>query len=142
MNISQITNYDLVNAPILENDDRHSPIIDNVVHQVDYKRCFLNNNGVKKFGYCCENRAMPYPIYIKTTRDLTEQPFYITATGMFEVQPEKFKDATDEEGEEETVEVYILYIDVPWYDEKSERKDPPDNPNNEYGFIFKLDFAY
>lgn len=139
MNISQITNYNLVSAA-----DIDPPYVINIEgkdHTVTYKQYhFPTSAGVKKFGYCCENRAMPYPIYIKTTTDNDrQQEFFITVTGMFEVQPEKFKDITDEESEEETIEVYITDVQVPQFDEDSERRDPPDN---EYGFIFKLDFAY
>lgn len=134
MDISQITNYD--NGTIIQ----HNIVIDGETHlDVDYKQFGQGGNiNVYKFGYCCENRAIQYPIFLSFDGNNTFQKFAIGSTGMFEFQPETFKDADDIEAEEKQVKIKITGFQAPFYDELSEVKDPE---RADQGFIQKVDYA-
>ena len=65
-----------------------------------------------KIGYCCEPKGISYPIFITTTTS-AEQKFEIGKTGMFEVQPEDWKNINVDQEEEETAEVYVTKVSFP-----------------------------
>lgn len=70
--------------------------------------------GVKiiKLGYCCENKGHIYPIFLKINGSY-EAPFYIGKEGIYEMQPESFKDTNNSEAEESTSDVVITEVMVP-----------------------------
>jgi len=131
-NIKQITNFDLVDAPevtrtvIAGGDTGHT-------REVTYKIISQNllGNEITKFGYCVEPKAIQYPIFL--TIDGTEKEFQIGKTGMFEVQPDSYKDVNSEdpeEQEEREYEIFIEEIKVPW------KFDEAGDPYNGYNFTF------
>lgn len=75
-----------------------------------------------KLGYVCEPKGIDYPIYLMSQGTVKE--FYLGKTGMFEIQPETFKDINDEEAQELTHTPQITAIHVP--------RD----------IVFKLDYVY
>jgi hypothetical protein len=123
-NITQITNYDISSAAsttknVLVGGDKGT------IRSVVYKTLPLPTNQVNKFSYCCEVKALQYPIFL--TVNGVEKEFQIGKTGMLEVQPEIWQDDTD-------VIVTVTSIKVPWsFGEVDE---------NYLGFNFKLDFIY
>ena len=90
----------------------------------------LSNLNIIKFGYCCEPVAIPYPIYL--TINGNEQKFEIGKTGMFEVQPEIFKNINNPDAEEEEINITITQVKVPI---RVADGSIPD-------FNFKIDYVY
>lgn len=90
---------------------------------------------IKKFSYCCEPKAIVYPIQIVFQGNGTPQWFQIGKTGMFEAQTEEFKDINDPESEILIIQTPIqaIYIPYQW------RDDPAgENPS---GFNFTLEYV-
>lgn len=134
-NIKQLTNFDIKNAPtitkiVLVGGDLGER------REVEYKIISqtLLRNDITKFGYCCELKAIQYPIFL--TINGIEENFQIGKTGMFELQPETWKNINGSTPEEEyESNVIVTEIKVPW------RFDEIDNENYQ-GYNFKLDFIY
>ena len=110
-NIKQITNYNFTSSPITSfytiTDIPHNITIEGkLINNYPYKRITFNKN-IPKFGYCCEPKALLYPIY------LDNKEFQIGKTGMFEIQPEIWYDMNDDESYEQEMEVTITSIDIP-----------------------------
>jgi len=118
MDISQITNYDSGTEITKEHI-----IIDGIEHAVTYKQYTFPSTPVYKFGYCCENRAINYPIFLEFNNSKNYLEFKIGSTGMFEFQPEVFKDINDD-AEEKNIKINVTAFQAPFNDEKSEVKDP------------------
>jgi len=83
---------------------------------------------INKLGYICEPRGIDYPIAI--TAGSERKLIYIGKTGMFEIMPETFLDANDEEAEEIDCIPQITEIEVP-------KGIPGDVP-----IKFKLDYSF
>lgn len=137
-NIKQITNFDIKDAITTTKNviaggdigyDKHS------YRSVQYKtisQSYLRNT-ISKFGYCCEPKAIQYPIFL--TINGVEKEFQIGKTGMFELQPETWMNVNRDDSEEQEANVIVSEIKVPW------RFDEP-NDENYQGYNFKLDFIY
>ena len=132
-NIKQITNFEAQSLPSgtktvkAGGDQGH-------YKEVTYK-IITFPRGTDKFGYCCEPKAIQYPIWIRTSVDDNIKEYQIGKTGMFEVQPEEWQNVNDPDSEEEILEIFIKEVWVPW--QWNAESDP-----NEYGYNFKLDYAY
>ena len=87
-----------------------------------------SDTPINKLGYVCEPRAFDYPILITTGGETRE--IAIGKTGMYEVQPEVFKDTNVENAEEIEILPKITSIMVP----KGPFGEPP--------VSFKLDYAF
>lgn len=141
-NIKQITNFDISSAQEIREDviaggdigyDKHGGKI-----QMIYKK--INNTylikNINKFGYCCEPKAIQFPIFITFSNNVKKE-FQIGKTGMFEIQPETWRNVNDETmTDEETAIINISEIEVPW------RKVADEVGKNYQGYNFKLDFIY
>lgn len=129
INIAQITNYDLENVSEEKLKTVHIGGDKGSNREVIYKvlPAVYLHFPIHKIGYCCESRAIQYPIFIN------EKEFQIGKTGMFEIQPEELKILNS--SETEPIEVNINSIWVPWYDNSI--KEPESN-----GFKFTFDFMY
>ena len=121
--IKQITNYDL-SSPVTSYYTITTHIRPNVniaggtiKRNVNYAVITFNKD-IPKFGYCCEPKALSYPIFIDN------KEFQIGKTGMFEIQPEEWINVNDEESYEQETNVTIRSLEVP------------------IGFNFKLDYIY
>lgn len=138
-NIKQITNFDIIDTPEITKSviaggdigyDKHG--YKNVIYKIISSA--LLKKDINKFGYCCESKAIQYPIFL--TINGIEKEFQIGKTGMFELQPETWKNVNDEESQEEESNVLVSEIKVPWkWEEEPE-------VNNYQGYNFKLDFIY
>ena len=131
-NVKQITNFDLKNAVSV---NKNVIIGGETYRNVQYKvisQTYLKNN-INKFGYCCEPKAIPYPIFL--TINGTEKEFQIGKTGMFELQPDTWQNINDDSSIEQEINVVVTEIKVPW------RFNEP-NDENYQGYNFKLDFIY
>lgn len=73
----------------------------------------VTGKNILKFGYCCEMKGHIYPIFLKINGSYT-QPIYVGKDGVYEMQPETFKEE-DEQGEiiETTSDIIITEIMVP-----------------------------
>lgn len=137
-NIKQITNFDIKNAITTTKNviaggdigyDKH------VYRAVQYKtisQVYLRNS-ITKFGYCCEPKAIQYPIFL--TINGIEKEFQIGKSGMFELQPEEWTNVNAYDPEDLETNVIVTEIKVPW------RFDEVDDENYQ-GYNFKLDFIY
>lgn len=110
-NISQITNYDLSDA----NEETRAVTIDGNTSNYIYKIItseMLGSDNVFKFGYCInDNYGLYFPIYL--TINNIEKAFYINKdTGIFEFQPEIWKDINKSEEEYKAI-VSLSAISVP-----------------------------
>ena len=131
-NVKQITNFDLKNAVSV---NKNVIIGGETYRNVQYKiisQTYLKNN-INKFGYCCEPKAIPYPIFL--TINGIEKEFQIGKTGMFELQPDTWQNINDDSSIEQEINVIVTEIKVPW------RFNEP-NDENYQGYNFKLDFIY
>ena len=135
-NIKQITNFDIDSYPTEEIDVTVAGM--STPRTVIYK--IIDNGyisqGIEKFGYCCEPKAISYPIWLvlREGNNLNTKSFEVGKTGMFEVQPENWTNVNDPTAEEETMTVDVVEIKVPW----QWKKDPNPGP---HGFNFKLDYV-
>lgn len=132
MNIKQYTNFDVANFNTATKTVRVGGDLGED-REVQYK-IITFSPGIIKFGYCCEPKALQYPIFIQTT-DQSLKEFQIGKTGMFEIQPEEWINVNDLEPKEEEMLVSILQILVPW----KWINEPVDE--NFKGYNFKLDYA-
>ena len=110
-NISQITNYDLDNAE----EETREITIDGITSSHIYKIItsnMLGSNNVFKFGYCTnDNYGLYFPIFL--TINNKEKMFSINKdTGIFEFQPELWKDVNISEEEYEAA-VSLSAVSVP-----------------------------
>ena len=112
INISQITNFDLASAPAV------SKIIhkggDGTRVRKNYKvitQATLGGHPAFKLGYCVEDKGIGYPIFL--TIKGVEKEFQVGQTGMYEFQPETWRDINDAESEEKIAEVEVTSIAVP-----------------------------
>lgn len=126
-NIKQKTNFDIKN---LESHIK-TVTIAGVEKQISYKTIiFSNAEKVIKIGYCCEPRGIGVPIFLKINNNSTNFPIYIGKTGMFETQPDTWKNINDEEAKEEEYKILINEIEVPYKIEE-----------NNFEINFKLDYV-
>ena len=113
-NIRQKTNFDLTGGEIRivrvggDPGDRRS---------LTYKSIIFESENVFKFSYCInDNQGLNYPIFIVFSTG-EEKEFRIGKTGMYEVQPEDWRDVNDE-NIEQTAMVYIkeikIYEEIPF----------------------------
>ena len=137
INITQYTNYDIESAgevtkTVHVGGDLGS---DRTVIYKNLPASYLKQQ-IHKFGYCCEPRAIQYPIFItiNTKNGNVESEFQIGKTGMFEVQPEELK--IEGSSETEPIEVNILGVKLPWQDTTLPAE------SNYHGFKFTFDFMY
>jgi hypothetical protein len=114
-NIKQITSYDIKDF----DEVFKTVIIDGKLpgRTIKYKIIpkSVLGDSINKFGYCCEPKALNYPIFL--TVNGIEKEFQIGKTGMFEIQPEDWQDLNsrnEEDQEKQEAEVYINEIKVPW----------------------------
>lgn len=121
MNISQITNFDLA--------DRQPDTTKSITFPGDEEPTTVGyitwnpRATIIKLGYVCEPKGINYPISLKVNGDFKN--FNLGKTGMFEIQPEIFKDINDtsEEAEEENIVVEVTEVQFP------------------VGIIFKFDYV-
>ena len=72
----------------------------------------VTGKNIIKLGYCCENKGYIYPIFLKMN-GVYSTPTYIGKDGMYEIQPETFKDANDTGAMESTSDVIVTEVMVP-----------------------------
>lgn len=119
-NIKQLTNFDIQNYNSI-GQYKIAHIEDSI--PVDYVHIDFEQL-VSKLGYCCESRAIGYPIILYFENNSTPTPFEVGKTGMFEVQVETFQNKNEEEINNIDIQINIQGIDVP----------------KEFNFV--LDYAY
>ena len=123
--IKQITQADLGSASTVQKTIRKGGSAGTTV-TVDYyviPSSKLGNDNITKMGYCTnDNRGKNYPIFL--TLNGTETEFQIGKTGMFEFQPESWKNINDDDQEERVATVALSEVKVP------------------VGFNFCLDYYY
>lgn len=100
-NIRQITNFDLngaIEVPKTFYDEGSKQMITHTYKLIT--SIMLGSNNVFKFGYCINNnQGINYPIFLVLNGVETE--FQIGKTGMFEFQPETWKDVNGDDTERE-----------------------------------------
>lgn len=106
-NLKQITNYNITED--VELVDKAVVFPNGKTKIVKFASFDLPNTS--KFGYNCEPKGFDYPIYL-TTKGI-EKKYEIGVTGMFEIQPEIFKDVNDDNAVEKEVEIFITNVKVP-----------------------------
>jgi hypothetical protein len=105
------------------------------IGKVKYKR-FDPGVPVIKFGFCMNtNSGIGFPIYISKTNSFDDAVcLYLGKTGMYEWQPEEWRDVNDEGyNTEQTAEVQIQTFWLPY--------SVTDPAENEYKFDFVLDYV-
>lgn len=109
-NVKQLTNFDIQNYP---NAGKHKILYNEDSIAVDYVHIDFEKI-VSKLGYCCEPRAIGYPIILYFDNNLSDE-FEIGKTGMFEVQVETFQNKNEETEEISNIDIQINItgIDVP-----------------------------
>lgn len=119
--IQQVTNFsDVVkNAPVTSRVIDEKNVLYYTLQAGDLTR---NGNALLKLGYTCEPKGSQYPIYLMVQNSYKE--IWIGITGMFEIQPEIFKNINEESAEDIELIPRVTAIQVP--------KD----------IVFKLDYAY
>ena len=126
-NIEQITHFDIQNLPSIEkNGMEYAKHI--------FQKITVNSDGtidkdpylVNKLGYCCEPKGIGSWIYLYLENQNQAIPIQIGKSGMFEIQPETYKQLNSDDGTNEQVDmkIKIAAIELP--------KD----------IKFTLDFAY
>lgn len=118
-NIKQVTNYDVqdnatiqrqITMPNRVPDGKGGyKIVDEVV-TVDYKLA-LDGVNILKLGYCCEPKGVDYPIYLQMNGSYQE--FKVGKNGMYEMQPEEWKNVNIQDPVEKTTDVLITGVRVP-----------------------------
>ena len=104
-NIRQKTNFDLVGG-----EPKDVYVGGELRTDLTYKRILFESN-VFKLGYCTNNNeGMNYPIFLVFSTG-EEREFQIGKTGMFEFQPEEWRDANDDDTER-TAEVSVTELKV------------------------------
>lgn len=140
-NIKQITNFTIPDtAPTTQEQIKiEGDVIPGTstprIRTVYYKDITndIISQGIEKIGYCCEPKALQYPIYLHFNNGAEYEYFQIGKTGMYEVQPEEYKNIEDPEQKEEIIKIQINGVKVPWQWE--EEPNPSD-----YGYKFKFDY--
>lgn len=119
--IQQVTNFsDVVkNAPVTSRVIDEKNVLYYTLQAGDLTR---NGSALLKLGYTCEPKGSQYPIYLMVQNSYKE--IWIGITGMFEIQPEIFKNINEESVEDIELIPRVTAIQVP--------KD----------IVFKLDYAY
>lgn len=105
-NRSTVQNAEPASPPInfsVPGDD--SPVPQYVVAVADKQ--------IIKLGYCCENKGHIYPIFLKMNGKEEYSMIYVGKDGMYEMQPETFKDTNDPDAEESKSDVVITEVKVP-----------------------------
>lgn len=118
-NIKQVTNYDVqdnatiqrqITIPNRVPDGKGGyKIVDEIV-TVDYKLA-LDGVNILKLGYCCEPKGVDYPIYLQMNGSYQE--FKVGKNGMYEMQPEEWKNVNIQDPIEKTTDVLITGVRVP-----------------------------
>ena len=125
-NISQINSKSLAITSIDPTDTEHYEA-NKTIHRVDSSETFthdyyvldankldIGNSKIIKLGYCVnEPEGFKYPIFLKIYGKNEEVEFQLGKTGMFEFQPELYKNVNQEIIEEETATVYVIRVSVP-----------------------------
>lgn len=118
-NIKQVTNYDVqdnatiqrqITMPNRVPDGKGGYKIVNEVVTVDYKLA-LDGVNILKLGYCCEPKGVDYPIYLQMNGSYQE--FKVGKNGMYEMQPEEWKNVNIQDPVEKTTDVLITGVRVP-----------------------------
>ena len=111
INIKQVTNFDLKDKT---SSPQNAPIRgdSSLTRNMFYKYISFPIN-IKKFSYCCEPKAIIYPLKLVFPGGTTKW-FQIGKTGMFEVQTEDFKDINDNVSETIIIETPIQGVYLPW----------------------------
>lgn len=119
-NIKQLTNFDVANNRYETRGVFKGPVAVNHRYRIISYNQLLgiesNSNditiNISKMGYCTnDNEGKDYPIFI-TFGDKTERIFYIGKTGIFEFQPEEWRDVNDDDTER-TATVSVIQVLVP-----------------------------
>ena len=130
--IKQITNYDILNNGTITKTVRVGGD-KGYDRTVTYKIISFALPGVIKLGYCCEPKAIQYPIFLRAISENAKE-FQIGKSGMFEIQSEEWQDINNEEMEPQIMQVPIIEVLIPWkYNEEDE---------NFLGYKFKLDYCF
>ena len=110
--IKQITNFDLKNISPVTKEVTIAGA-EGIKQNIPYKEITqeMFGSSVEKLGYICEPKGIIYPIIL--TINNIEQEVQIGKTGIFEFQPETWKDVNNEKSEEETAIVYVSSVFVP-----------------------------
>jgi len=88
-----------------------------------------SNTPINKLGYICEPRGIDFPIMVTTGNE--SRMISIGKTGMFEVQPEVFKDINKTDAEEINILPEITGLMIP----KGVLGSSPINFKLDYSFI-------
>ena len=84
------------------------------IEMVDTEQLYVvavDDKKIIKLGYCCENRGHIYPIFLKMNGKW--EIIHIGKEGMYEMQPETFKDVNELNSEESISDVVITSVAVP-----------------------------
>lgn len=120
-NIRQLTEYDIKNNPevsyIIEIPERSStkdadgkypirPVRKNIIYKTA-----IDGINILKLGYCCENKGIIYPIFLQMNG--TYKQFQIGKNGIYEMQPENWKNVNDPNSEDKTSTITITGVRIP-----------------------------
>lgn len=123
-NIHQITNYDLNDTP-METKSILVPKRNNMppyniyfdYETIDYKTAVsidtITNNFIIKLGYCCSPNGIIYPIFLRFLGSEEWFEFQIGKEGMFEFQPEQWKNINLEIPVVKTSNIEVTGVQVP-----------------------------
>ena len=117
-NVRHITNYDLLEEPVIENYEILVPERDSqppheihfITETVPYKIA-VTGKDIVKLGYCCSPNGIIYPIILTINGD--ENQIFVGKECMFEFQPEQWEDINAEVEEEKTSDVIVTEVKVP-----------------------------
>ena len=105
--IKQITNHDIEDKPSSYHTIDIPTKEGTISEEVEYKTIF-EDIEIIKLGYCCEEKGVIYPIFLKDTGDYNE--FKLNERCMFEVDPQRFN---NEPKKEKRNNVIITGVEVP-----------------------------
>lgn len=120
-NIKQVTNHDnlpyvgtySVDVPYAIPDGNGGFIIETKPTDVRYLVATNDNNQrIVKLEYCCEPKGIDYPIYL-TIKGQGTLPLKVGRNGMYEMQPEDWKNVNIQDPVDKTTDITITGVQVP-----------------------------
>ena len=114
-NIKQITGYDISTNPSIHYNisvptREPSGEVKFTVEDVEYATA-INGASIIKLGYCCEPKGAIYPIFLEVNGSYKQ--FQIGRDGMYEVQPEQWKNINETDPEDKETNIVITGVRVP-----------------------------
>lgn len=103
----QITNNDIEDKPSSTYSIEVPTKDGTTIETVEYKT-IVEDVRIIKLGYCCEEKGVIYPIFLKS--DTEYKQFKLNESGMFELDPVRYKDNPTKE---KTHNVNVTGVKVP-----------------------------